>query len=160
MRSPFEELQIEARLVCEFFAAFARFEYAMKATAYCREDRYANALPDWPRLKAEIGPAISEMRDEATIGAVSYLLAEPPLVQKYVEGRPVFCEYELDGIDAGAKAIEAAKRTRNNLFHGGKHTRHSMPERDTRLIESSLVVLDACLLIDDALRHEFEHQVF
>ncbi|PNQ76006.1 hypothetical protein BA950_09300 [Erythrobacter sp. SAORIC-644] len=159
MKSPFEDLQIDAALVCEFFGLFARFEYAMKATKYCGTDRHGNAIPDWRKLKAEMGEPIAELQEHRIVDAIAYLLDEPPQVQKYVNSRPEFMELDLDGENSGAKAIEAAKRVRNNLFHGGKHTPHSPPERDTRLIEASLAVIEACLSVDEQLKTEFEHQV-
>lgn len=157
MKSPFEDLQIDPGLVCEFFAAFARFEYAMKATRYCDGDRHGNARPDWVTLKSELGEAIS--LDEAAQGAIVYLLAEPPMIQKLVDDRAEFRGEPLAGDNQGAQAIEAAKRVRNNLFHGGKHTPHSPPERDTELVCTALTILQACLSADSDLNAEFEHQL-
>ena len=59
----------------------------------------------------------------------------------------------------GAQAIEAAKRVRNNIFHGGKHTPHSPPERDAKLVQAARAVLEVCLLADAELKSEFEHQL-
>ena len=139
MKSPFDDLQIEEAEVCEFFAVFARFEYAMKATRYCRGDRYGNAVPDWHSLKENLGGVISETGDEATDKAIAYLVHEPPLVQKVVDERP--------------------ERVRNNLFHGGKHTPHSPPERDAKLVQTARAILEVCLLVDAELNSEFEHQL-
>lgn len=159
VKSPFDDLQIDVALVCEFFGVFARFEYAMKATCYCTSDRYGNALPDWRKLKEQLGQPISEAETEPVVAAIDYLLKKPPQVQMCVDDRPEFMELELDGENSGAKAIEAAKRVRNNLFHGGKHTPHSAPERDTSLIQASLAVIGACLAVDETLNTEFEHQL-
>lgn len=159
MKSPFDDLQIDAALVCEFFGVFARFEYAMKATSYCAGDRYGNALPDWRELKEKLGQPVSEVETDQVVAAIACLLAEPPQVQMCVGGRPEFMELKLDGGNSGAQAIEAAKRVRNNLFHGGKHTPHSAPERDTSLIQASLAVIEACLAVDEILNTEFEHQL-
>ncbi|WP_421951708.1 hypothetical protein [Pelagibacterium sp.] len=159
MKSPFDDLQIEAAEVCEFFAVFARFEYAMKATRYCGGDRHGNAVPDWRSLKDELGGAIAESGDEVTNKAIGYLVNEPPLVQKFVDGRPEFREVPLDGNTLGAQAIEAAKRVRNNLFHGGKHTPHSPPERDAKLVQTAFAILEACLKVDAELNSEFERQL-
>lgn len=157
MKSPFEDLQIDPGLVCEFFAAFARFEYAMKATRYCDGDRHGNARPDWVTLKSNLGDAICH--DEAAQDAIDYLLAEPPMIQKLLAHRAEFRDQPLDGNNRGAQAIEAAKRVRNNLFHGGKHTPHSPPERDTKLVSAALTILQACLSADHGLNGEFEHQL-
>lgn len=159
MKSPFEELQIDPAEVCEFFAVFARFEYAMKASRYCGHDRHGNAVPDWRSLKANLGGPICEMHIDVIDKAIDYLLDDPPQVQKVVDEGPQFQPVPLDGDTVGAKAIEAAKRVRNNLFHGGKHTPHSPPERDTKLLRSASAILDACLMVDPELKTEFEHQL-
>ena len=148
MRSPFEDLQIDGALVCEFFAVFARFEYAMKASRYCTSDRWNNAVPDWRALKQDLGPALEQAPDNDLGRAMAFLLDAPPLVQKWVDRRPKFQEVPLAGNSDGAKVLESAKRVRNNLFHGGKHTPHSPPDRDTQLIKAALCVLQHCLEID------------
>ena len=160
MKSPFEELEIDPQLVSEFFAVFARFEYAMKASRYCRADRHDNAIPNWNLLIADLGEAVAAYPDVENGELVGYLLSEPPDIQKFVDGQPKFEAVPLDGANRGASAIIAARRVRNNLFHGGKHTAHSPPERDTKLMQAALLVLDACLLADPCLNSEFEHQLF
>lgn len=159
MRSPFDDLEIDGTLVSEFFAVFARFEYAMKASHYCRSDGWNNAVPDWRALKQDLGPALENRPNEDLTRAMAFLLDAPPLVQKCVGGTPDFQEVPLAGCSNGAKALEAAKRVRNNLFHGGKHTPHSPPARDTELIEAALCVLQHCLEVDEYLAGEYEHQI-
>jgi len=159
MKSPFEELQIDPDLVCEFFAVFSRFEYAMKATRYCGRDRHMNAVPDWKSLMTDVGETFSQYHGDECGNLIEYLLTEPPQVQKVVDGQPRFVSAPLEGETVGAKAIEAAKRVRNNLFHGGKHTAHSPPERDTQLVKGALAVLELCLAADGELNSEFELQV-
>ncbi len=159
MKSPFEDLQIDPSLVCEFFAVFSRFEYAMKATRYCGADRYQNAVPDWRGLQGHLGEPLAASTDEGLRAAIGYLLAEPPQVQKVINDRPQFQASPLAGANTGAQALEAARRVRNNLFHGGKHTAHSPPERDTRLIDAALTVLQACLSLSPDLESEYDHQV-
>jgi hypothetical protein len=154
MKSPFEGLQIDPALALTFFAGFARFEYAMKASRFCRGDRHGNAQPNWYLLEKELGAPIED--DSAAAASISYLVAEPPLVQKYVDGQPVFQAVALAEGGPGTKAIEAVKRVRNNLFHGGKHTPHSSSERDNKLIQAALNVLEACLKADAYLRAEFD----
>lgn len=157
MKSPFDDLQVDPSLVCQFFAVFSRFEYAMKASRYCFGDHKGNATPNWTLLKAQVGGQI--LLNGAIASSIAYLVAEPPEVQKFVNGLPRFQAVALPGGNDGAKALEAARRVRNNLFHGGKHTAHSPAERDTKLIVAALEVLGACLAADGALNTEFEQQV-
>ena len=159
MKSPFEDLQIEPALVCEFFAAFTRFEYAMKASRFCRGDRWNNAIPDWGSLKQEMGGQLEGLPDEDIKSALIYLVREPPMIQKLIDGHAVFRHEPLSGPSPGAQALEAVKRVRNNLFHGGKHTPHSPPERDKKLICAALTVLYRCLKINEQLSAEYEHQL-
>lgn len=159
MKSPFDELEIDRDLVCNFFAVFSRFEYAMKATRYCRSDRYRNAVPNWRLLREILGEPIELDLQGNAVVLVDYLISEPPQVQKYEQGSAIFRAVPLSGTRRGEWAIDAAKRVRNNLFHGGKHTPHSTAERDTRLILAALVVLDACLQADADLRAEFDRQI-
>ncbi|WP_125997908.1 hypothetical protein [Sphingobium yanoikuyae] len=159
MKSPFEDLQIDSSLVYEFVAAFMRFEYAMKATDYCRQGNYNNAEPNWNDLKTKLGPLILDSNPK-TKAAVRYLNRWPPKVQKYESGQAIFREVPLVGETNGGRAIEAAKRVRNNLFHGGKHTAHSKPKRDENLIRCAIKILDACLENDAVLKTEFDHQTF
>ena len=159
MRSPFEDLEIDGALVSEFFAVFARFEYAMKASHYCKSDQWNNAVPDWPALKQNLGPTLENTTDRDLRRAMEFLLDAPPLVQKCVDGAPNFQVVPLAGNSKGAKVLNAAKRVRNNLFHGGKHTPHSPPARDTELIEAALCVLQHCLEMDQELAGEYGHQI-
>lgn len=159
MKSPFDDLQIDPALVCEFFATFARFEYAMKATRYCKADRYHNAVPDWISLRGDLGGPLTASQDIQTQWAIAYLAAEPPLVQQWVNDELQWRAIALSGVDVGGSAIEAIRRVRNNLFHGGKHTPHSPADRDSKLINASLLVLKACLTLSPELKREFEHQL-
>ncbi len=42
-------------------------------------------------------------------------------------------------------ALIYVRRVRNNLFHGGKYFEEDAVNRDERLIDCSLVVLEACV---------------
>jgi hypothetical protein len=66
----------------------------------------------------------------------------------------VFQNEPLEGANDGERAIEAAKRVRNNLFHGGKHI-HSKPGRDEKLVRCSLTILQACLNLHEGLGRKF-----
>ncbi|WP_218145780.1 hypothetical protein, partial [Sphingobium sp. YR768] len=120
-----------------------------------------NGNPKSPQaLEKDLGKVLDRMPCQETKLAIRYLNRWPPQVQKYVSGQAVFCPVSLKADTAGGGAIEAAKRVRNNLFHGGKHTPHSPPYRDENLIRCASQILNACLEADANLRNEFEHQVF
>lgn len=65
--------------VIDFFAAFSRFECALKRSGFVKGDRYRNANADWEkfaaqvldaRLEKEISPAFTKAKD--------YLMQKPP----------------------------------------------------------------------------------
>ena len=85
------------------------------------------------------------------------MVDEPPLVQT---AKDQWTVKNLHGGTPIEQAIDAIRRVRNNLFHGGKHTPHSPPGRDARLLRSSLMLLYACLEQDGNLRDTFEQNVF
>jgi hypothetical protein len=159
MISPFTGLQIDRHLICEFFGWFARFEYTLKETSFCKADQYGNAKPHWTRFQKSIGAALGGRDDQNVVSAIRYLVDTPPQVQKYEHGDAIFREVPLRGDNDGERAIEAARRVRNNLFHGGKHTPHSPPERDEKLIRCSLTLLEACLNLRQELRETFEEEI-
>jgi hypothetical protein len=154
MISPLEGLPINPKLVCEFFAIFARFEHTLKATPpFCRGPR-GRAEPDWTRFREEIGADLTGCNDQEVVGAIRYLVDCPPKMQMFKNNNAVFEEALLDGGNDGERAIEAARRVRNNLFHGGKHV-HSKPGRDEKLVRCSLTILQACLNLHEGLGRKF-----
>ncbi|MGO9058111.1 MAG: hypothetical protein ACLQU2_12135 [Candidatus Binataceae bacterium] len=160
IRSPFEGLRIPCSLVCEFFGVFSRFEFALKEKGFLKGRQRAKpkkqrAEPDWCAfackvvLRVEPGSELDQ--------AITYLIKHPPWIQ--------MCDLEwefqpLCGSTTTARAIDAARRVRNNLFHGGKHTPHSPDGHDEILVRCALAVLRACLEQDEDLRAIFEQTEF
>jgi hypothetical protein len=136
---------------------FARFEGATKISDYCTNDRSDNAVPDWEKLKPVFGPLLEKCQDPKLVGAIEYLLSHPPNVQKSVEGSAKFCDADLRGDSEGSKALEATKRVRNNLFHGGKHSgRVQNQERDKKLICCAIEVIKAASCCDNEFWVNFQ----
>ena len=154
--SPFDGLRIPRDLVCEFFAVFSRFEFALKESGFISTDR-GRAKPNWREFAESVAQSLRVDADPGLAEAVEFFNNEPPQVQVSAEGwesRP------LRGTTPIEHAIDAVQRVRNNLFHGGKHTPHSPPGRDERLVRKSLLVLHACLEHDGNLRATYEQTVF
>lgn len=130
--------QIPAALAFEFFSVFSRFEFALKESGYDRINRFGRVTPDWggfaesASLVAQPGSPLAE--------SIHLLTHEPPMVQTAVHG---WTHTPLRGDTVAAKALDAAQRVRNNLFHGGKHVPHSAPGRDEALVRAALEVLHA-----------------
>jgi hypothetical protein len=141
IRSPFDGLKMSQELASEFFAAFSRFEYMLKEHKYVQKGS-TSARPDWDRFARD---AAARMKLEAgtdVAEAVAYLNANPPQVQM---ATLVWQETRLAGDAPVERAFQAARRIRNNLFHGGKHTLDSPAGRDEKLVRSSLRVMYAFL---------------
>lgn len=58
-----------------------------------------------------------------------------------------------------AQVIDAALRTRRNLFHGGKHTPHSADGRDEAQVRAAMVVPVVCLEADHELHAYLEDRL-
>ena len=145
--SLFASLQMPQPLACEFFAVFSRFEFALKECGHFYVHR-GHASPDWRTFATTIAETLHVTPESDLYEAINFLNTEPPQVQVSArDWRPV----ALFGTTPIATAIDAAQRVRHNLFHGGKHSPHSPPGRDERLVRAALTVLMACLAHDAAL---------
>lgn len=131
---------MQASLACEFFAVFSRFEFALKDSGHVYTNRHGRAVPDWDSFSAVVTLEVPADSDLAV--AIDFLNREPPQVQTSAHD---WEHIPLRGNTSIARAIDAAQRVRNNLFHGGKHTPHSPPGRDQELVQAALVVLLACV---------------
>jgi len=150
-------LNANEKLVFEFFEKIARFECAMKFGRFCRKGSNGIAEPDWKGLIKEAGPKLSKFDSADVAKAMEYLTTCPPKVQVYDDGRASFQAQALDGADKGSQSLAAAKRVRNNLFHGGKHTGHKdEEERNDELLRHAALVIDkAAELIGDGFYYDY-----
>jgi len=155
-KSPFNQLQLPAELACEFFAVFSRFEYALKEFGYRKAGRNATAEPDWDKFADDVANSFQDSQPPEVVQVVTYLLSEPPMRQFIKNGSLNWRPLVLPDRSQVHKALLAVRTVRNNLFHGGKHTPHSPPGRDERLVKSSLIVLKRCLQLHNGLRTEYE----
>lgn len=154
--SPFEGLQLPESLACEFFAVFSRFEFTLKESGFIRKDQQ-RVEPAWWSFAERVSGYLCIKPNSELWEAVQYLTSEIPQVQiSQDEWSPI----PLHGKTQIENSIDAVIRVRNNLFHGGKHTPHSPPGRDEKLVCSSLAVLYACLEQNDKLRQIYEQNVF
>ena len=70
------------------------------------------------------------------------------------DGSLTWEDLKRENVTAIRWLLKIVRRVRNNLFHGGKYPYTPLPEpaRDTQLLESSLIVLEACLEWDEEVR--------
>lgn len=133
--------------VVKLFLIFSRFEYALKRSGYVRgELRYA--APDWEAFgKCKSVKTRFESLKEKCGGlekAIQYLKSKPPRIQIQRKMKLDWTEKALKKGDMEG-CIDAVKRVRNNLFHGGKYPYPSGPvedpTRNPKLIRHSITVL-------------------
>lgn len=140
--------------------AFGQLEYKLKLLpAYLRADRNRNAMVDWRAVKASVEalPAdrFSERISQDTRDKVFGDARNRPKVQLVLQvgGRPKarFVARDLSASPASA-LVEAAKRVRNNLFHGGKEDPGEQPfdGDDNQWAEAALDITQALLDLVDA----------
>ncbi|MFI5300069.1 MAG: hypothetical protein ACHREM_18435 [Polyangiales bacterium] len=141
-----------------FFAAFSRFEYALKSVGLRMAPRNTSdaAEPDWDRFASTISADFKARlnADESLRTAVDELVKEPPKKQLHDLS---WVDVPPQGDACGAhNVILIARRVRNNLFHGGKAERQTSDVvRDNQLVEYTLVVLDRALACHDGVRTRF-----
>lgn len=131
------------------FAYFSRFEFALKEAGYLFAGRSSRAQPDWQRF-ARL-PAVAAVfgrlkRDEQVL-----LLIETPPREQILQGGMMDWRDPPPVADAEA-LVEAVKRVRNNLFHGGKS---GADPRDDALCAAATLALSALLEADDSVRAAF-----
>lgn len=151
---PFDGVAVPRGLVAEFFAVFARCEYAMKETGYKRDD-HGIAAPAWQRLANDAAAWLDVPPGSEVALAIALLTGDPPKIQSFADG---WQSSPLRGANAIAQAIDAATRVRHNLFHGGKHTPEAEAGRDEQLVRAALTLLVALVeLCPTDLRGAYNH---
>src|SRR5262245_56862424 len=159
MDSPFNRLNLDPQLACEFLAIFARLEYALKAGGFAKGDA-GYVEPRWDDFDLSIDARFNGLKSDDLKHAVDYLLAQPPKKQVLVGNRIEWRDAPPDaGLSTTKRVLLMVRRVRNNLFHGGKFL---PPEggdngRDERLVRHSLVVLTACIPLEPRVANAFEN---
>jgi hypothetical protein len=142
-----DRLKAGRQPVIDLWAVFSRFEYALKRAGFATGDQQKVAA-NWDKLAADLADVWNPHRTDELRKAVEYITQIPPRKQvldngtlKWVENVRPAAEPPLQSLIIHIRAI------RNNLFHGGKYPSAPpvAPERDTRLIQAALVILDECL---------------
>jgi hypothetical protein len=139
-----ELLNVPKELTLEFFATFARFEYALKRSGYVVGDD-KSASPSWDRFAVDL----RNMGDAAlapVLAGCVYLREHPPKKQVVRNGNLEWAVRPAAGSPI-EDVVLSIRTVRNNVFHGGKFPTEIVEEplRDRRLIEECLAVLKALL---------------
>lgn len=134
--------EYNTELVLELFEKFSRFEYALKQVGFLRKGQYAQ--PSWRKFSLELDKTPIPREDRSKF---AFLLENPPRIQIREKGNKLGWSAQPndeDRVYTYAFLIEMVGRVRNNLFHGGKHSRGHMigSEKDEKLLRVSIDLLD------------------
>lgn len=151
----YEQVTFDRELVFRFFTVFSLFEYALKQSGYLRDGE--DAEPNWDRFAEAIEAEFYPNQTEELRKAVDYLARFPPKKQVAVEGGILFRAAILTDRSITKKLSIYIRRVRNNLFHGGKFKYDT--DRDSRLIECALIVLEAWAVLDEKVKMNLENVV-
>ncbi|MEN5088583.1 hypothetical protein ABE426_19120 [Sphingobacterium faecium] len=143
--------------IIEFFITFSRFEFALIASGKVKGRNYAMA--DWTTFANEIQQQYDEtVKNEESQVAVNYILGNPP---SFLANDVGHVQWKIKNFEEGTleiiKLCEFIKSIRNNLFHGSKFTfqAHNNRERDFKLVESALIILNHLLSLDEVIKERF-----
>lgn len=134
---------IKEDLLLEFFSDFARIEYALKNSGFVKGDE-RRVSADWDSFSKSINSLFRKDRTAELKEASDYLLNNPPNKQVLRLNNLMWEANVPNGsLSELEKLILLIRRTRNNLFHGGKHNIGIFEDiqRGTQLLRSSLIII-------------------
>lgn len=127
-----------------FFFIFSRFEYALKRSGYAKMNRYNNLEVEWGRFGQKVKEAFAAHDSDELKEAIDYFKNNSPKKQYLDDKQLKWCCIKEDYKNFQT-LMNAVKRVRNNLFHGGKFPDPTGPVEDpTRnpdLINHSITIL-------------------
>jgi hypothetical protein len=155
----FAEARFDHELVADFFFAFSRAEYALKAAGLAYSGSFGEAKPDWRAFATLIASRFAERKTDPALSlAIRLLEANPPMQQTW-DGEVLDWEprQPRNGAADLENLLDQVKVVRNNLFHGGKELRGRsvVDERDGDLLAAGLTVLRSVMAIDKDVANAF-----
>lgn len=140
-------------LTLRFFAAFSRFEFALKFSGCLTSDNIgAAAQASRDKLRTRLPADFFDT--VAASGRIAVLIEHPPknlTIQEY--NQPAFGA-ALPPLHDTEGLLNAVWRVRNNLFHGNKMFPANR-ERDSHLMLDVLAVIDLVLAADIQIASAF-----
>ncbi len=140
-----ELLGVPKKVALEFFATFARFEYALKRGGYVQGDE-RRAWADWDRFARDLA-GLEPKHVDPVLSSSRYLLEHPPKKQVLIDGRLQWMDRAGGAGSTIGDLLLNVRTVRNNVFHGGKFPEGPIDEplRDGQLVADCLSVLDGLL---------------
>ena len=138
-----------------FFLYFSRFEYSLKRLNYLTKSE--EAKPDWDRYCRDNPNLLDGDLEEHVKNALKYLKNAPPKKQVVKNNGLDWEDDNYTGKYDLCRILTLLRRIRNNLFHGGKFPGGPKNDisRDRKLLESGLIIMQACLDRDNELEGIF-----
>ena len=163
-RSLFEHaignLYVDRELAFEFFVVFSRFEYALKTAGFVLQgENERNLQVDFDRFANAIAVQFQAMLDGGDpklAAACEYYRRQPPLKQVWYGRAPDWRDALPQARNQINFFLVFLRRTRNNLFHGGKGWRRpGAPDRDNHLMRHGLQILEAMINCEPDVSGEY-----
>ena len=152
-------LHLDHHLAFRFLVEFARFEFSLKAARFvCKNkpdlkvnfDCFARTIAEPFQKKLDDGDTdLREARD--------YYRNEPPQKQIWNGHEPDWTEARPENGPESVFLLILLRRTRNNLFHGGKGWKRpdETIERDNELLRHGLRIMEAMIDCSSDVRSEY-----
>jgi hypothetical protein len=141
------------KITVTFFATFARFEFALMRCNYLRTTPRGNfAEPDWDKLADDLGEPFFTAVEVS--GKAATLINDPPK-RLIVQDHEATFGPRPEPVGNALGLFRAARRVRNNLFHGNKMFAADR-DRDVALMSEVLWLLDYVMTEVPHLRATFD----
>ena len=153
----YDHLEIDKRLVTDFSILFSRFEYALKRTkGYAKGDENG-VEPAWTKFARDHADRFDTKKTTELESAVDFLNSEPTKKQVLKNGVLDWKVVQKQNNPLLEQVLVTVRRTRNNLFHGGKFPIGPVeePGRNSKLLRCCMTVLEECLTLNDEIRNNF-----
>ena len=152
------KLSLDKDLTTGFSILFSRFEYALKRTVGYAAGDENNVTANWSKFARDHAEQFNSKRTPELKAAIEYLNGNPPKKQILKDGLLDWKNVPTQDTPLLEQVLNAVRRVRNNLFHGGKF-RIPMkdPGRDSELLSSCITVLEECLSLNQAVYERFYH---
>ena len=147
-------------IILEFFIAFSRFEFALKASNFVKGGERVSA--NWDTFVNLIANDFNPNSSIELKTATHYIITNPPQVQSLHENNIVWSKRN---IEANTPIINKLRLhitdIRNNLFHGGKFNDTFSPEnsRNYVLLKSAIIILNNWLELSPEINSNFSLEI-
>ncbi|WP_196893594.1 hypothetical protein [Aureivirga marina] len=147
--------EIDFELIEKFFITYSRFEFALKQVEkYRKKNGKGIVEPNWEKFYSENDSIMNFEINENLKDSKEYLENYSPNSQFINDAKEVIWRNSSINNTGNDRVRIYISIIRNNLFHGGKSNNLHL-ERNKKLIESALIILDYLLELDPVVKNKF-----